>query len=407
MPRSASLTAVIALLALLPTVDFGAQPCPAPPPATIALPGRPFAVASTPDGCWVFVSLMGDQRGRNPGVAVLGRGPSGALGLVRMAPLKWPAAGLVLTHDGKLLIVAAIDAVVFLDPARLAGGGPDNPLLGSLSTGRRATSIATNVSAGDKLLFVSEESAHAITVIDLDRARAEGFKAGAIIGRIPTGNAPIALAVSPDGKWLYATSQVALAQWNWPARCTSEGSGSPDISQPEGAVVVIDVARAKTDPAASVLARIPAGCSPVRLALAPAGDRLYVTARNSNAVLAFDTARLLSDAEHARIGMAPTAAAPVPLAVIGEGRRIVAGNSNRFADADAPQTLTLIDAARIQDGAQAVLGAVPAGAFPRDLHVSADGLTLYLANFGSKSLQVIGVAQLLDAAPTRPTGPIQ
>jgi DNA-binding beta-propeller fold protein YncE len=168
---------------------------------------------------------------------------------------------------------------------------------------------------------------------------------------------------------------------------------------PEGVVVVVDMARVRTDPSKAVVARVPAGCSAVRMAISPAGDRIYVTARNSNAVVAFDTAKLLSDVDHARLGMAPVGEAPVPVAVIDGGRKVVAGNSNRFVGGNAPQTLSVLDAAKIeQKGPDASLGTIPSGAFPRELSVSADGHTLFLTNAGSSSLQVMSVDHLLDAA---------
>jgi DNA-binding beta-propeller fold protein YncE len=125
------------------------------------------------------------------------------------------------------------------------------------------------------------------------------------------------------------------------------------------------------------------------------GRRIYVTARNSNAVEAFDTAKLLSDPDHARVGMAPVGEAPVPVAVIDGGKRVVAGNSNRFAGGNAPQSLSVLDAAKIeQKGADAGLGTIPSGAFPRELSVSADGHTLFLTNAGSSSIQVMDIDRL-------------
>src|SRR5580658_297259 len=365
----------------------------ASPSVTIALPSNPFTAVPSRDGCWVFVSLTGGA----PGIAVLKRS-GGVVELSRVAPLASSPTGIVLTHDGKLLIAAADNAVVFLDVQRLTSGAGD-PVLGSFSDGPNAESIYANVTADDKLLFVSEERMQSITVIDLERARANGFKVDAIKGKIPTGVAPIALTFSPDGKWLYTTSQLALPTWGWPAACKPEGSpaGSP-IVNPEGAVIVVDVAQAATDPAKSVAARIPAGCSAVRMAISPSGDRIYVTARNSNAVVAFDTAKLLADADHARLGMAPVGSAPVPVAVVDGGRKVVVGNSNRFAGTNSGESLNVLDATKIRGEADAGMGVIPAGSFPREMRVSDDGNTLFLTNFGSNSLQVISVDHLMDAA---------
>jgi DNA-binding beta-propeller fold protein YncE len=390
--------ALVTTLRVAATAEAQTGGCNAPqsaPVVTIAVPSHPFTVVPTQDGCWLFVSLMGDSKGRDPGIAVLKRA-NGHIELSRVVPLKWRPTGMVLTHDGKLLIAAAIDAVIFLDVQRMIEHH-GNPVLGSFSDGPKYGSIYVNVTTDDKLLFVSEERARAITVIDLERTRANGYKPDAILGRIPTGNAPIALTFSLDGKRLYTTSQIALPEWKWPKACKPEGGpGNSEARNPEGAVIVVDVERARTDPARSVAARIPAGCSPVRMAISPAGDRIYVTARNSNAVVAFDTAKLLSDAEHARVGMAPVGTAPVPIAVVDDGSKVVAGNSNRFAGSTSHETLTILDATKIQEGAAAVLGTIPAGAFPREMHVSADGRTLFLTNFGSNSLQIMSVDHLLE-----------
>jgi len=348
-------------------------------------------VVPSKDGCWVFVSLTGG-RGGHAGMAVLQRS-NGQIRLSRVVPLESAPTGIALTHDGRLLIAAAGNSEVFLDVQQMTSGG-DKPVAGSLGGGRG--SIYANVTADDRLLFISEEGAATITVIDLERARRAGYTEEAIIGKIPVGLAPIALTFSHDGKWLYTTSEGAMPDWNWPKACKPEGANVPDtiITRPEGAVVVVDVERAKTDPAHAVKARIPAGCSPVRMAISPKGDQIYVTARNSNAVVAFDTARLISDSQHAQIAMAPAGDAPVPVAVLDGGKTLIAGNSNRFAGGDAPQSLVVLDAERIRDGMGAVVGIVPAGSFPREMSVSSDGRTLFLTNFGSQTLQVMDVKHL-------------
>jgi DNA-binding beta-propeller fold protein YncE len=343
---------------------------------------------------------MTGGRGAEPGIAVVKRS-GGKLNLEHTVDLKSAPTGIVLTHDGKLLIAAATRQTLFLDTGRLMKGEAD-AVVGLIGGGRG--SIYANVTPDDKTLFVSQENGGSITVIDLERARREGFKDTAVIGQIPVGQAPIALTFSPDAKVLYTTSEGAAPDWNWPKACKPEGSRVPDaaLANPEGAVVVIDVAKARTDPAHAVLTRVPAGCSAVRTAMSPSGDRIYVTARNSNAVVAFDTAKLISDVAHARVGTAPTGDAPVPVAVVDHGRKVIAGNSNRFGGANAPQSLTVLDATNLDKGAGAVLGTIPAGAFPREMRVSADERTLFVTNFGSNSLQMLDISRLpIESKPQR------
>jgi hypothetical protein len=72
-------------------------------------------------------------------------------------------------------------------------------------------------------------------------------------------------------------------------------------------------------------------------------------------------------------------------------------NTNRFrARPGDQQYLTVIDVARFHEGANAVVGKIPSGGFPREFSATADGSTVFLSNFSSKSLQVLDVARLRD-----------
>ena len=353
----------------------------------LELPGHPFGVVVSRDGRWVFVAVMSEKAGAS-GVAVIQQ-DQGRYELKRVVPCEG-AAELALTHDGKILVVAAGDSVGLLDTGRMISGTGD-PHMGAFSDGAGAGSIYVNVTRDDKVLFVSDEGAEAITVIDLDRVRSSGYDARAVIGKIPVGRAPIALTFSPDDRLLYTTSEIAAEAWEWPKTVKSENSdpGLPSPMVQEGAVVVIDVAQAKADPAHSVLTRVPAGGSPVRMVMSPDGRLIYVTARGSNAVLVFDAAKLVTDPGHARLAKVPVVVSPVPLAIIQNGRTLVVGNSNRFgSDAGAFQKLSVLDIARMGRD-DAVTGTIKAGIFPREMCISADGKTLFLTNFNSDSLQVI------------------
>ena len=119
-----------------------------------------------------------------------------------------------------------------------------------------------------------------------------------------------------------------------------------------------------------------------------------ITSRADNRVLTFDTEKLRTDPDHALLRATTVGPAPVPIAVIDGGRKILAGNSNRFAGGNAPETLTVLDAAKIESGSDAVLGTIPTGAFPREMDISADGQTLFLTNAGSHSLQITDLQHL-------------
>jgi DNA-binding beta-propeller fold protein YncE len=248
--------------------------------------------------------------------------------------------------------------------------------------------VYVNVTRDDKYLFVSDEAAASISVIDLTKARTTGFDAKAVVGKIPTGRAPIALTFSLDEKLLYTTSELAAKGWDWPAKCKPEGQdrATAKIEWPEGAIVIVDVEKAKNDPATAVRARVPAGCSPVRMAITADGASVWITVRNNDAVAGYDTAKLLNDAEHARIGWVPVGRAPVGLTITHDGKYVVISNSNRFnRNATTAQTLTVIDPKRAADGAAAVVGSIEAGAFPREFGSSSDGRTIFLANYLSNT----------------------
>lgn len=324
------------------------------------------------------------------------RRSAGKISVERVFPVEAGPTGVVMTHDGKLLIVADDEYVTFIDVQRMILADGD-PIVGFVRDGRFSGSVYANVTGDDKFLFVSDEAAGSITVINLEKARSQGFDSNSIVGKIPVGEAPIALTFSPDEKFLYTTSELARKDYNWPAECKPEGQdpASAKVEYPAGAIIVVDVAKAKSDPANSVVAKVPAGCSPVRMAISPGGDYVYVTARNSNAVLAFSTAKLVSDPAHAQVGKVPVGSAPVPIAVTHDGKKVLVGNSNRFAAGENDkQNVTVIDAAKVSSGEAAILGVIPAQGFPREFGHSPDGRTLFLANYTSNSLEIIDTDRL-------------
>lgn len=362
----------------------------APKPITqISVPGRPFGIAITEDGCAIFVAV----NGHDTGVAVLDR-REGKIKLQHVIHLEGNPTELALSHDGKLLAVADASAVAFLDPQKTIAGSKD-AVLGYLNENSATGNIFVAFSPDDKFLFVSQERARNITVVDVAKALSSNFSLSAIVGRIPTGNAPIAVVFSADQKLIYTTSEVIGPEYSWPDQCEPEAQGRGGRRHPEGAVIVADLALAETHPEKSVRSVIPAGCSPVRMAISPAGDFIYVTARNSNTMFAFRTDKLVTDASHSAAGSVPVGSAPVPVTVADSGAKILVGNSNRFAGRPGQdQDITVIDAARVSEGKAAVIGRIPAGAFPREFATSADGRTVALSNFASESVEIIDVGRL-------------
>ncbi|MFE0020873.1 hypothetical protein [Amycolatopsis sp. NPDC059021] len=346
--------------------------------ASLTVPANPFGLAYAPSGHTAFVAL-GTQLGVldtdafPPRLARTVPLPSAGLG-------KEGATGLALTHDGRALLVATGSGAIVLDAAKAAAGQPD-AALGTLTGTAGTSAIEVTVSPDDRYAFVSQEYGNtqtggrgAIEVFDLRKALDTGFGPGAAVGAVALGKAVVGTALSPDGRRLYATSQVA-----------ADGG--------QGQLSVLDLATLETNPGNSVLRNVPAGCNPVRVAAAPDGKTVWVTARQSNALLAFDAATLVTTPGQALLTSVQVGTAPVGLAFARDGSRIVTADSNRFAAPGASTGLTVVDT-RAALGGKPALGRVPTGAFPREFALSPDGSTLLVTDFGSRQIQALDTATL-------------
>jgi DNA-binding beta-propeller fold protein YncE len=337
-----------------------------------AVADDPFGIVVTPDGKWAFASLA-------TSVEVLRIGRSLAAVPVRNVAL--PAAaeaegvlGEALTSDGRYLLLAAGSGAVVVSTARLERGGPD-PVVGTLTDplgGFGAIEVA--LSPGDRFAFVTQEDSDRMAVFNLARALAHGFGAKDFVGDVPLGLAPVGMAVSPDGRWLYATSEVAL----------------PPTGE-TGTLSVISLARAETDPAKSVVATVHAGCNPVRVITSANGSEVWVTARASDDLLAFSAARLRTDPGRALTAIVRVGEAPVGLALVRNGSRIVVADSNRFGVTGAVANLDVVNVAAALRGRPAVLGHITAGLFPREMALVPGGRTLLVTNFSSDQVEAVNV----------------
>jgi len=307
------------------------------------------------------------------------------LRLVRLIPLTQFAAGLALTHNGQLLLVANQVGVTFLDATK-AETGTGHALLGTIQDGTNPGTIEVVLTRDEQYAFATDESQRTVSVIDVQRALTTGFQSDALVGHIPVDIAPVGMALSPDNRLLYVTSEVSVEKQSL------LGPGSSQL--PVGTLSVVDVQRAEHDPSYALRSRVLAGCSPVRVVLSSSGNLAWVTARGSNTVLAFDTARLLHDPTHALLATAAVGTAPVGAILLDHDRVLAVANSNRFANDQTPQTLTLLDTQHVLADHRAVLGTLRVGIFPRELDVSPDGQSLLLTNYGSNSLSIIDVARL-------------
>jgi hypothetical protein len=178
-------------------------------------------------------------------------------------PASGNALGEALTHDGRYLLVADDAGAVVLSVNAIEHRDA-TPVVGTLSAPGALASgaIEVAVSKDDSDANVSLEDSAELAVFNLATALANGFRANDFVGMVPLGEAPVGLALSPTGAWLYTTSEVAPGQDHPLASPTDTGTLS-----------VINVARAETDPAGSVVATVDAGRSPVRVIVTKNGER--------------------------------------------------------------------------------------------------------------------------------------
>jgi DNA-binding beta-propeller fold protein YncE len=347
------------------------------PTALETVPPAPFGVVTSADGRWSFVALSGEGQ-----LGVFQSGRSVLPRLVHQIDLSGQPIGETLTRDGRYLLAADdTDGAMVISTGRAEAGQADAQV-GTLGNGTGAAgAIEVAVSPDGRFAFVSLEDWASIAVYNLQKALARGFGSADLVGEIPVGIAPVGLAVSPDGRWLYATSEAA--------REASAGSATA-----QGTLTVIDLHRAEADPAASVVATVDAGCSPVRVITSADGAVVWVTARGSDRLLGFSALRLRTDAARSLIADVAVGEAPVGLALVDGGSRIVIADSNRFSASGAASSLAAVDVAAALAGRPALLGYLPAGGFPREMALEPGGQTLLVTNYDSGQLEAVGVGDL-------------
>ncbi len=351
------------------TATATAQPLARVHRAMRALDGKPYAVAMTPNGQWTFVTL-------GQSVAMLRNSGSLAPSLVRTIS-SLPGNGEAITSDGRYLAVAIGSGALVLDVSRAQKGSPA-AVIGKLFSpgGHTGNAAQVAISPDDRFVFVTLMNQNRLAVFNLQTALTKGFNLPDFVGFLPLGVKPVGMRVSSNGRWLYVTSEMR------------------STSTQQGTLTVLDLRKAETKPASSVVATVNAGCSPVSVIDSADGSVVWVTARASDEVLAFSGPKLLSDPQHALIARVGVGAAPIGLTFVKNEKRIVVANSNSPAVQGATSNLTVIDTAAALGGRPALLGVVQSGDLPRQFAVAPDGRTLLVTNSNSRQLEAVNTGDL-------------
>ena len=392
--RAAAMTnrLLIFLLCLCAPLAARAADCNTAAPSAVTfvqVPGEPFTAIPSRDGCRIFVSLKSSTATAGPGLAVFSR-RQGDIALERTAPLRGIPLGMSLTHDGQMLVVASGSNVAFVDVRRLTSGDA-NPVVANWSGQGPLLRAYVDVSADDHYLFVSDEILGVISIIDLAQARASGFTGRSQIHSIRVGGDPVGLALSSDQRYLFVTSQ-SMEGLGWPRRCQEPGNADAASEHAEGAIVVIDVQLALSNPSAAVVKVAKAGCNPVRVVTSTTG--VYVTARASNSLLVFNERQLLARGTEALPAYVPVGKSPIGVHVVDNGRKVVVANSDRFVGTGiGTESISVIDTAKVGAGKVSILGSIPTHAFPREIRSTADGRTLLVTNFSARMLEIVDLTR--------------
>lgn len=341
--------------------------------------GSPFGAAASPDGRYGFVTLIS---GDVLVYSLAGSAPR----LLRTIRVPQGAAGCSVTKDGRLVLIAngrAGDTV--LNAAR-AETGASHSVLGTLAPppGKATSSfgaIETASSANGHFVFVTVEDSAQVAVYDIGSTSTPNLTTTAYVGAVSVGEAPVGIALSPNGQGLYVTSEVDTH-----LRIDHNGT------QPDGSLSMINLTRAETDPAQAASTAVDAGNQPVRVVVSPSGSVVWVTARGSDRVLGFSTRELHQDPQHALIASVKVGTAPVGIAEFDHGSRLIVADSDRFKAKGAHAALTIIDtASALLHHPEPVISTLPAAAFPRDIAVIDTDKLALVPNFGSHQLETVSL----------------
>lgn len=360
----------------------------AEPITVVQVQGQMAVPTPSRDGCWLYLVVDRQAAGRTSGVAVFKRTGSTFNEIRTVAiPVTLPRVGLALTPDETMLVASSGDTITLFDVAKLTSGNGD-PTLGQVK-GIPGTS-RTAMTPDGQVVFVVVFGGNRMAVIDLERARKNGFSPEALAPTyVPTGRNPINPVVSPDGRFVYSTSLFAPDILAPDRKCFGG-------QQPQSAIQVVDVQRARVDAATATVGwTFPAGCGGNAIAVSPDGRRLSNTAADAifaaealpSELVVYDTAGVGAGKPPARVGRIGVPQGPT--AVVDSGDRIFVG----FQPADGMHAdVLVIDPSKAAAGNEAVVGTIP---FPGgNLSLSRDGRTLFATSALKGGLGVIDLRRV-------------
>ncbi|HWE44015.1 MAG TPA: cytochrome D1 domain-containing protein [Gemmatimonadaceae bacterium] len=301
-------------------------------------------------GCAAFAADAAAQRSGRAPLAFVSNEAShdisvvdlGARRVVATIPVGGRARGVQAAPGGRVVYVAvsddsptvesSADAIVAIDVATLR-------VTGRIEAGTDPEQLA--VSTDGRRIFAANEDAGTATVIDL---RTRKTLSSAVVGIEPEG-----VAASPDGRWVYVTAETS------------------------NSVSMVDARTAK------VVGNVLVDVRPRAVAFSPDSRRAYVTAEIGGSLTALDTRRHVVAAT---VALEENAGKPVGVVVSRDGTRVFVANGARG-------TVSVVDAASLR-----VVQSIKVGSRPWGLALSPDGALLVTADGMSDQISIVDARTL-------------
>ncbi|MGW1882917.1 protein kinase domain-containing protein [Streptomyces sp. NPDC001970] len=238
-----------------------------------------------------------------------------------------------------LVALAAAGGGIYLAQSRFSGPEPTAPSVSSIQVGNSPGGVAVSPD-GRRVYATNYSDPASVSVIDTATNRTVGKP-------IPVGDKPQGVVVSPDGRRVYTAN-----------------AGSASVS-------VIDTATDRTEGNP-----IDVGKNPIGVAVSRDGRRVYTANAGSDSVSVIDTATNRTVGKPIPVGDNPQGVVVSP-----DGRRVYTANADSAS-------VSVIDTATDRT----VGNPIDVGKNPIGVAVSWDGRRVYTANAGSDSVSVIDTA---------------
>jgi len=272
--------------------------------ATVTLGHAPHEVSVSPDGRRAAVSNYGTREQPGSTLSIVDLEQARELRRIDLAPHTRPHGVAWFAPDRIAVTAEGSRHLLVVDPDSAR-------VLAAIETGQEVSHMVT-VSRDGARAYVTNIGSGTTTALDLANERK--------LGDIPTGGGSEALALTPDGRELWAAARA------------------------DGHVAVVDTASLE------VTARLPLPGIPIRIAVTPDGGTALVTCAGTGELVAFDVATrrerarrrvevplAAGAAERPFARLAPGSALPVGLLVAGDGRSayVAATMGDRVVQYDA------------------------------------------------------------------------